>query len=145
MNQYSIRFFRDPKASGGGGIAINSSTAAKMVSDLLAANIEASKQSVSQTITLNVLSIGDWRPTQGGLARKMVVTDKGNFWVLATAIKNMPKSFLKPIAATAVLTPREVNGTARLNMSSLEFEGLPTETALMIHEMPVGTALFARA
>lgn len=140
------RIFFDPQAGqGAGGTMTPPATAMKSIEELMADNITRSAAGKTATIEVTVISISDWRPTRnGGLPVKMVVTDKGNFWPLATAIKNCPKSFLKPVLAKAVLLPRlDAQGNQRLNMSQLEFEGLATETALMIAEMPAGTALFA--
>lgn len=112
------------------------------IEQLLATNIENAAKAKGQEVTVMVKNVTDWRPTtNGGLARKMVITDKGNFWVLASSVKNLPTFFTAPVPAKALLTQ---NGQY-LNMSRLEFEGLATEKALMIREMPKGTALFALA
>lgn len=108
-----------------------------------------SKQQIENTNsvedTVVIRNITDWKPTTNGLPRKMVITEnKGNFWVLASSIRNLPSSFTQPVPGKATFTLRkDAAGTERINMSRLEFAGLENETALMIREMPAGTALFA--
>lgn len=110
--------------------------------ELIAKNIEQAGLAKGQEVAIIVKSVTDWRPTaKGNLPRKMVVTDKGNFWVLASSIKNLPASFAQPVQAKAILT---VNGQY-LNMNRLEFAGLETAQLLSIRELPSGTALFASA
>jgi len=75
-------------------------------------------------------------------------TDKGTFWPLEAALKNLPTDFSKPAKCTAVVTVRKIKDAAGvetevLNISSAEFAGLDNEKALMIKQMPKGTALFA--
>jgi hypothetical protein len=113
------------------------------ITALLDKNKLASSAAASQTIDVMVTGINGWKPTTNGLPRVMVITDKGNFWPLESAVKNMPKSFFQPVKARATVTPRKVGEEMRLNMSQLEFEGLDTTTALAIAEMKPGTALFA--
>lgn len=116
------------------------------VEQLIADNITRSAAAKAVTIDVVVSSISNWKPTSTGLAVVMVVTNVGNFWPLASSIKNCPKSFLTPVPAKAVVMPRaDRNGVQRLNLSQLEFEGLSTNVALAIETMPAGTALFASA
>lgn len=123
--------------------AQTATTADLTIEQLLAKNTEAAKASKGVEITLMIKNVTDWRPTtNGGLPRKMVITvDKGNFWVLASSIKNLPTFFTAPVSAKAIIS----QSGQYLNMNRLEFEGLATEKALMIREMPKGTALFALA
>lgn len=110
------------------------------IAELLAKNTANAGLAKGETVIVLVKSVTDWKPTtKGNLPRKMVITDKGNFWVLASSIKNLPTSFTQPVQATAVLT---VNGQY-LNMNRLEFAGLETATVLSIRELPIGAALFA--
>lgn len=115
--------------------------AAPTLDSLIAANITAASQAKGQTVDVTVISVTDWKPTANGLNRKMVITDKGNFWVLTSSISNLPTSFPQPVKAKAVLT---VNGQY-LNMQRLQFFGLAAEVSLAIRELPQGTALFASA
>jgi len=117
------------------------------LTSLLQANQAKSAAANSTTIKVEVRGITGWKPgiTKTGeiLPTSMVVTDKGNFWPLTSAIRNMPTDFSKPHNATAVVTLRVVNGVERLNMSSLEFEGLDNEKHQAIKALPAGAALFA--
>lgn len=117
-------------------------TDTKTLDQMLADNTANASKAKGTEVTIIVKSVTDWKPTEkGNLPRKMVITDKGNFWVLASSIKNLPTSFGQPVQAKAVITQ---NGQY-LNMNRLEFPGLETEKVLMIREMPKGTALFALA
>lgn len=117
-------------------------TTAKTLDQAIADNLAAAGKATGQSIVLTVRGVTDWRPTtKGNLPRKMVLTDKGNFWVLASSIRNLPTSFTSPVQATAVLVQRD----QYLNMVRLEFAGLETATLLSIRELPAGTALFASA
>lgn len=117
-------------------------TVNKTFEELMAANLEASGKLAAKPIVLLVRSVSDWKPTtKGNLARKMVITDKGTFWMLASNITNLPTSFTQPVQATAVISQ---NGQY-LNMNKLEFAGLETATVLSIRELPAGAALFASA
>lgn len=114
----------------------------KTIEQLIADNIANAAKAKGQTVILTIKSVSDWSPTtKGNLPRKMVITDKGNFWVLASSIKNLPTSFSQPVQATAVISQ---NGQY-LNMNRLEFAGLETATVLSIRELPQGTALFSSA
>src|ERR1700748_477803 len=109
---------------------------------MLTDNLAKSSLSKSQEVVVIVKSVTDWKATlKGNLPRKMVITDKGSFWVLASSIKNLPASFGQPVQAKAVISQ---NGQY-LNMNRLEFPGLETSTLLAIRELPSGTALFASA
>lgn len=149
MTKNFIKFYAPGQQNEGGGAATPATAIAPpSIADLLAKNIEASKASKAETIEVMVTSITGWRAAldKNGqpLETVMVVTDKGNFWPLKSSVKNMPKSFFQPVKARATVLPRTTaNGDIRLNMSSLEFEGLATEKALAIQEMKPGTALFA--
>jgi hypothetical protein len=113
------------------------------VEQLIAKNLEASKNTKSQVIEIQVTSISGWKSTSDGRKTKIVVTNLGTFFPLETAITNIPTSIAvgKPVNAKAVLTPSKDGHY--LNMSSLEFEGVDSKTANMIRLMPQGTALFA--
>lgn len=120
----------------------NTNTVNKTFEELMAANLEASGKLAAKPIVLLVRSVSDWKPTiKGNLPRKMVITDKGTFWMLASNITNLPTSFTQPVQATAVISQ---NGQY-LNMNKLEFPGLETTTLLSIRELPAGTALFSTA
>src|ERR1700761_3761999 len=112
---------------------------------LVKANQEASAKSKSVNQRILVYGVTDWKPTtKGNLPVKMVRTDKGNFFPLASSISNLPTSFSQPVEANATFTEGvDAQGKARLNLSRLEFDGLDTQKALMIREMPKGTALFS--
>lgn len=120
-----------------------------LLDKLIAANQSASVTANSSTVELLVSNISGWKAafsksTNQPLDVVMVVTDKGNYWPLKSAIKNMPTDFSTPRKAKAVVTVRKDKaGVERLNLSSLEFEGLKNETALAIQQLPKGTALFA--
>ena len=126
----------------------NNTPAAKplsLVEQLIAKNLEASKNSKSETVEIQVLSIGGWKNTADGRKTRIVVTNLGTFFPLESAITNIPTHIPvgKPVIAKAVLTPSKSGEF--LNMSSLEFEGVDSKTANMIRLMPQGTALFALA
>lgn len=140
------RLFYAPQAGEQSGGGATPPPAVMTIEQLMADNIARSAASVAKTIDVVVSSISNWKPTSTGLAVVMVVTNVGNFWPLASSIKNCPKSFLTPVPAKAVVMPRaDRAGVQRLNMSQLEFEGLATNVALAIEAMPAGTALFASA
>lgn len=110
---------------------------------LIAANITASQSTKSREVVVTVFGVTDWKPTRTGLAVKMVRTDQGTFFPLASSISNLPASFSKPVTAKAVLTPsKDKAGADRINMSRLEFEGLQTEKLLAIQALPKGTGIF---
>jgi hypothetical protein len=112
----------------------------KTLDEMIADNIAAASKSTSRVEVVIVKSVTNWTPTnKGNLPRKMVITDKGNYWVLASSITNLPSSFTQPVQATAVLKP---NGQYT-NMVRLEFAGLETAILLSIQAMQPGTALFA--
>lgn len=113
----------------------------KTLDQAIADNLTASTKAKGQSIVITIKGVTDWKPTANGLARKLVITDKGNFWMLATGIKNLPSSFPKPVQATAVLVQKD----QYLNMVRLEFTGLETAQLLAIREIGVGRALFASA
>lgn len=113
---------------------------------LVEANKAASVSGNSTSVTIRVIRVTDWRPTtKGNLPVKLVITDQGNYFPLASAITNLPTSFKQPVEAQAVLTIRNVNGIDRLNMSRLEFAGLESGVNLAIKAMVPGTSLFASA
>lgn len=100
----------------------------------------AKAKGVEQVITIK--SVTDWSPTaKGNLPRKMVITNLGNYWVLASSIKNLPGSFTSPVQAKCVL----VQNGQYTNMVRLEFASLETAQLLAIREIGVGRALFASA
>lgn len=113
------------------------------IAEQLAANTTKSAElTKGQEITLLIKSVSDWAPTtKGNLPRKMVVTNMGNFWMLASGIVNLPTSFTQPVQAKAVIT----QSGQYLNMNRLEFPGLEQTTVLAIRELPAGTALFSSA
>lgn len=122
------------------------SQTSELVSKLLDANIQRSTTATAQVVQLNVKAISNWRPTSTGLPVVMVVTDKGNFWPLASVVKNQPAAFPQPVVAKATLVPRkDKSGNDVLNISQLEFEPtMDLRTQQMISAMKPGTALFAQ-
>lgn len=113
---------------------------------LVEANKALSASGISTNATIRVIRVTDWKPTtKGNLPVKMVITDQGNYFPLASAITNLPTSFRQPVEAHAVFTIRNVNGVDRLNMVRLEFAGLESGVNLAIKAMVPGTSLFASA
>jgi hypothetical protein len=156
MKHSFINFQYDPQGPGeqkaDGPIASTQPIAAAgtppndLVSKLLEANVQRS--AVSSTVVMNVMvkNISNWKPTaNGNLPVNMIVTDKGNFWPLASAIKNAPAALPQPMQAKATFVLRkDRNGNDVLNISQLEFETtMDNRTAQMIAAMKTGTALFA--
>lgn len=122
------------------------------IAGLVKTNLDRASNAKTEVIEVMVLSVSDWKPAQGAagpLPTKMVVTNIGNFWPLANSIKNLPKSFFRPVAAKATVMPREIAAGARkgettLQLSRLEFEeSAGKDTLEMVGKMPAGTALFA--
>lgn len=135
----------DPNQQGGGG-STTPVVVAKTIEQLLADNMARSSASKATVMEVIVNSVSGWKATSDGREVVMVTTNIGNFWPLKSSIKNCPTSFLKPAAAKAVVMPRlDRTGVERLNLSSLEFEGLANDVAMAIDKMPAGTALFASA
>lgn len=114
---------------------------------LVEANKALSVSLRSTSVTIRVIRVTDWKPTtKGNLPVKMVITDQGNYFPLASAITNLPTSFKQPVEAEAVFTIRkDALGNDRLNMSRLEFAGLESGVNLAIKAMVPGTSLFASA
>lgn len=122
----------------------NAAPTLSLVEQLIAKNLELSKNTKSETKMVQVISIGGWKPNSAGKT-KIVVTDHGTFFPLEASISNIPTSIApgKPVSAKAVFTPSKDGNF--LNMSGLEFEGVDTKTANMIRLIPQGAALFSLA
>lgn len=117
----------------------------KTIQELLAANVENSSKSLSETLMVTITGQRSIKPTTSGLSRSMITTkEHGNFFILDNIIQNPVVNYGQGITAKMIVIPNSYKTSDGIEMETIKVISITLEVTgntLLIQEAALNKAI----